>query len=74
MPGYVQRILIGFDKNVGKNVVKRKNLKQITFKTSKSLFQNKQIAPITLYLKTTFSPISLFVKSDKSESLLPLVT
>ena len=38
------------------------NLKQITFKNSKSRFHKERITPVTLYLKTTFFPVTLFLK------------
>ena len=43
------------------------NLKQITFKNSKSRFHKERITPVTLYLKTTFFPVTLFLKCDGSE-------
>ena len=55
-------------------MVKRTNVKRISLKKSKSLFHKERIAPVTLYLKTTFSPIALYKKSDGSESLLLLFT
>ena len=41
-------------------MVKKTNLKRITVKKSKSLFYKEQIAPITVYLKMTFSPVALY--------------
>ena len=48
-------------------MLKRSNLKHITFKKSESLFRKERIVPVTLYLKTTFSPVALYKKSDKSD-------
>ena len=46
--------------------------KRITVKKSESLFYKEQIAPITVYLKMTFSPVALYKKRDGSKSLLSL--
>ena len=56
-----------------KSMVKRTNLKRITLKKSKSIFHKERIAPVTLYLQTTFSPVPLSVNSDKTDLLLSLV-
>ena len=55
-----------------KSMVKRTNLKRITLKKSKSIFHKERIAPVTLYLQTTFSPVPLSVNSDKTDLLLSL--
>ena len=46
---------------------KRANLKQITVKKFESLYHKERIAPVTLYLKVTFSPIALYKKSNGSD-------
>ena len=53
-----------FGHKKGENMVIRTNWKRITLKKSESLFHKEQIAPITIYLKTTFSPLTLQKKSD----------
>ena len=65
-------LLFCFGHTKGKSTVKITNLKRITLKKSGSLVHKERIAPVTLYLKTTFSPVALFVNSDGSESLLSL--
>ena len=44
-------------------MAKRTKLKQITLKKSESLFHKKQIDPVTLHLKTTFSSVTLFLSA-----------
>ena len=45
-----------------KSMEKRANLKQITVKKFESLYHKERIAPVTLNLKVTFSPIALYKK------------
>ena len=56
-------LLFCFGHKKGKSMVKRMNLKWITLKKSESLFHKEWIAPVTFYLKTTFSPVALNKKS-----------
>ena len=59
--------LFCFGHKKGKSMVKRTNLKWITFKKSKSLFHK---APVTLYLKMTFPPVAFYKKSDREQIVL----
>ena len=64
-----RNFLLCFDHKKGKIMVKRTNLKWITPKKSETLFHKEHISPDTLYLKATFSPVALYKKKDRSESL-----